>query len=84
MLDAPVKGSNIGTYSPFLLKGIVSENGDDIPITILRDSGSLQTLIRAGITTGEETGKFVVLGSLWGQGSAPLIKVYLDSVCFRG
>ncbi|KAK3869405.1 hypothetical protein Pcinc_025278, partial [Petrolisthes cinctipes] len=84
LLDVSAEGSHIGAYSPFLSRGFVLENNDNIPITILRDSGSLQTLIRSGITTGEETGKFVVLGSLWGQGSAPLIKIHLNSDCFCG
>ncbi|KAK3875349.1 hypothetical protein Pcinc_019795 [Petrolisthes cinctipes] len=83
LLDVSAEGSHIGAYSPFLSRGFVLEN-NNIPITILRDSGSLQTLIRSGITTGEETGKFVVLGSLWGQGSAPLIKIHLNSDCFCG
>ncbi|KAK3881589.1 hypothetical protein Pcinc_013971 [Petrolisthes cinctipes] len=55
LLDVSAEGSHIGAYSPFLSRGFVLDNNDNIPITILRDSGSLQTLIRSGITTGEET-----------------------------
>ncbi|KAK3875339.1 hypothetical protein Pcinc_019785 [Petrolisthes cinctipes] len=84
LLDVSAEGSHIGAYSPFLSRSFVLKNNDNIPITILQDSGSLQTLIRSGITTGEETGKFVVLGFLWGQGSAPLIKIHLNSDCFCG
>jgi len=53
-------------------------------VTILRDSGSLQTLIRGGVAAGEETGKFVALGSLYGRGSVPLFKLHLNSECFCG
>ncbi len=80
----PGEDTSTGSYAPFLSKGYVIEGGEKTPITILRDSGSLQTLIRAGVAAGVDTGKHVVLGSLWGQGSAPLVQLYLDSNCFCG
>jgi len=73
------KDPNGGTFGAFMSKGTVSVNGDTTPITILKDSESLQTLIRAGIAAGEETGKLVVLGCLWDSGSAPLVRLHLDT-----
>ena len=75
---------NLGTYGAFLSSGTVTSKGDTASITVLRDTGSLQTLLRAGVVEGEETGKFVVLTSIWGRGSVPLFKVSLDTTGFVG
>ena len=53
-------------------------------MNILRDSGALQTLLRTGVTTGEETGGWVILSSIGGRNSASLVRIYLDSDCFQG
>ena len=85
-VNAPVsdKDPNLGTYGAFLSTGTVSAKGNLVPVSVLRDTGSLQTLIRKGVITGEPTGKFVVLSTLWGQNSAPLINVTLDTTCYSG
>ncbi|KAG7168621.1 hypothetical protein Hamer_G025532, partial [Homarus americanus] len=49
-----------------------------------RDSGCLQTLIKEGVVAARKTDKYVVLGSLWGQGVAPLFLVRVKSSCFSG
>lgn len=69
-----------------MFKEFVSVNGDKTPITILRDSGSLQiTMIRVGITARQVTGKHVVLGSLQRTRYCPfLVKEHLDSDCYCG
>ncbi|KAG7164150.1 hypothetical protein Hamer_G014280, partial [Homarus americanus] len=67
-----VKDPNVGTFRPFLSQGTVEVDGVETPVTILRDSGCLQTLIKEGVVAARKTDKYVVLGSLWGQGAAPL------------
>ena len=71
-------------YRAFISQGVVKTAGKEQPVTILRDTGALQTLIRAGITEGEVTNEFLVLSSIWGCNSAPLIKIDLVSDCFVG
>ncbi|KAG7160633.1 hypothetical protein Hamer_G026341 [Homarus americanus] len=66
------KYPDVGTFRPFLSQGTVEIDGVETPVTILRDSGCLQT------------DKYVVLGSLWGQGVAPLVLVRVKSSCFSG
>ncbi|KAG7161044.1 hypothetical protein Hamer_G026636, partial [Homarus americanus] len=59
-------------------------DGVDTPVTILRDSGCLQTLIKEGVVAARKTDKYFVLGSLWGQGVAPLVLVRVKSSCCSG
>ncbi|KAG7178179.1 hypothetical protein Hamer_G003968 [Homarus americanus] len=77
------KDPDVGTFRPFLSQGTV-EVGVEIPVTTLRDSGCLQTLIKEGVVAARKTDKYVVLGSLWGQGVAPLVLVRVKSSCFSG
>ncbi|KAG7153766.1 hypothetical protein Hamer_G009449, partial [Homarus americanus] len=53
---------DVGTFRPFLSHGTV-EVGVETPVTILRDSGCLQTLIKESVVTARKTDKYVVLGS---------------------
>ncbi|KAG7153949.1 hypothetical protein Hamer_G029586, partial [Homarus americanus] len=62
----------------------VEVDGVETPVTILRDLGCLQTLIKESVVAARKTGKYVVLGSLWGQGVAPLVSVRVKSSCFSG
>ncbi|KAG7165813.1 hypothetical protein Hamer_G030069, partial [Homarus americanus] len=71
------KDPDVGTFRPFLSQGTVEVDGVETPVTILRDSGCLQTLIKEGVVAARKTDKYVVLGSLWSQGAAPL---YLSSL----
>ena len=71
-------------YRAFVSRGSVSGGGVTRPVNILRDSGALQTLLRAGMTTGEEIGEWVILSSIGGRNSAPLVRIHLDSDCFQG
>ncbi|KAG7154587.1 hypothetical protein Hamer_G014933, partial [Homarus americanus] len=64
------KDPDVGTFRPFLSQGTVEVDGVKTPVTILRDSGCLQTLIKEGVVAARKTDKYVVLGSLWGQGIA--------------
>ncbi|KAG7176736.1 hypothetical protein Hamer_G030405, partial [Homarus americanus] len=75
------KDPDVGT---FLSQGTVEVDGVETPVTILRDSGCLQTLIKESVVAARKTGKYVVLGSLWGQGVAPLVSVRVKSSCFSG
>ncbi|KAG7157152.1 hypothetical protein Hamer_G009986, partial [Homarus americanus] len=79
-----VKDPDVGTFRPFLSHGTVEVDGVDTPVTILRVSGCLQTLIKEGVVAARKTDKYVVLGSLWGQGVAPLVLVHVKSSCFSG
>ncbi|KAG7156766.1 hypothetical protein Hamer_G006782, partial [Homarus americanus] len=67
------KGPDVGTFRPFLSQGTVEVDGVETPVTILRDSGCLQTLIKERVVAARKTDKYVDLGSLWGQGVAPLV-----------
>ena len=71
-------------YNSFISGGSITGNGITKPVRILRDSGALQTLLKAGVVTGEETGEWVVLSSIGGHVSAPLVRVHLESDCFKG
>ncbi|KAG7165035.1 hypothetical protein Hamer_G004787, partial [Homarus americanus] len=42
------------------------------------------TLIKESVVPARKTDKYVVLGSLWGQGVAPLVLVRVKSSCFSG
>ncbi|KAG7175938.1 hypothetical protein Hamer_G031682, partial [Homarus americanus] len=75
------KDPDVGT---FLSQGTVEVDGVETPVTILRDLGCLQTLIKESVVAARKTGKYVVLGSLWGQGVAPLVSVRVKSSCFSG
>ncbi|KAG7169792.1 pol Retrovirus-related Pol polyprotein from transposon-like 11, partial [Homarus americanus] len=77
------KDPDFGTFRPFLSQGTV-EVGVETPVTILRDSGYLQTLIKEGVVAARKTDKYVVLGFLWGQGVVPLVLVRVKSSCFSG
>ncbi|KAG7157635.1 hypothetical protein Hamer_G031847 [Homarus americanus] len=79
-----VKDPDVGTFRPFLSQGTVEVDGVETPVTILRDLGCLQTLIKEGVVAARKTDKYVVLGSLWGQGVAPLVLVHVKSSCFSG
>ncbi|KAG7176795.1 hypothetical protein Hamer_G028838, partial [Homarus americanus] len=57
------KDPDVGT---FLSQGTVEVDGVETPVTILRDLGCLQTLIKESVVAARKTGKYVVLGSLWG------------------
>ncbi|KAG7178155.1 hypothetical protein Hamer_G003939, partial [Homarus americanus] len=70
------KDSDVGTFRPFLSQGTVEVDGVETPITILRDSGCLQTLIKEGVVAARKTDKYVVLGTLWSQGIANVACVH--------
>ncbi|KAG7155724.1 hypothetical protein Hamer_G022197, partial [Homarus americanus] len=78
------KDLDVGTFRPFLSQGTVEVDGVETPVTILRDSGCLQTLVKEGVVAARKTGKYVILGSLWDQGVAPLVLVRVKSSCFSG
>ncbi|KAG7172060.1 hypothetical protein Hamer_G001045, partial [Homarus americanus] len=78
------KDPDVGTFRPFLSQGTVEVDGVETPVTILRDSGCLQTLIKEGVLAARKTDNYVILGSLWGQGVAPLVLVCVKSSCFSG
>ncbi|KAG7168452.1 hypothetical protein Hamer_G002511, partial [Homarus americanus] len=78
------KDPDVGTFRPFLSQGTVEVDGVETPVIIFRDSGCLQTLIKEDVVASRKTDKYVVLGSLWGQGVAPLVLVRVKSSCFSG
>ncbi|KAG7178263.1 hypothetical protein Hamer_G029491, partial [Homarus americanus] len=79
-----VKDPDVGTFRPFLSQGTVEVDGVETPVTILRDSGCLQALIKESVVAARKTDKYVILGSLWGQGVAPLVLLCVKSSCFSG
>ena len=71
-------------YHAFLSKGAITGSGLTRPVNILRDSGAIQTLLRADVVTWEKTGEWVVLSSVGSRSTAPLVRVHLNSDCFGG
>ncbi|KAG7169803.1 hypothetical protein Hamer_G030571, partial [Homarus americanus] len=59
------KDPDVGTFRPFLSQGTVEVDGVETAVTILRDSGCLQTLIKEGVVVARKTDKYVVLGFFW-------------------
>ncbi|KAG7170748.1 hypothetical protein Hamer_G031326, partial [Homarus americanus] len=51
------KDPDVGTFSPFLSQGTVEVDGVETPVTILRDSGCLQTLIKEGVVAVRKADK---------------------------
>ncbi|KAG7154584.1 hypothetical protein Hamer_G020007, partial [Homarus americanus] len=74
------KDPEVGTFRPFLSQGTVEVDSVETPVTILRDSGCLQTLIKESVVAARKTDTYVVLGSLWGQGVAPLVLLLVAGV----
>ncbi|KAG7178272.1 hypothetical protein Hamer_G026309, partial [Homarus americanus] len=62
------KDPDVGTFRPFLSQGTVEVDGVETP----------------GVVAARKTDKYFVLGSLWGQGVAPLVLVRVKSSCFSG
>ncbi|KAG7164530.1 hypothetical protein Hamer_G027259, partial [Homarus americanus] len=57
MLKSFAKDPDVGTFRPFLSQGTVEVDGVETPVTILRDSGCLQTLIKEGVVAARKTNK---------------------------
>ncbi|KAG7165503.1 hypothetical protein Hamer_G026857, partial [Homarus americanus] len=51
------KDPDVGTFRPFLSQGTVEVDGVETPVTILRDSGCLQTPIKEGVVAVRKTDK---------------------------
>ncbi|KAG7168706.1 hypothetical protein Hamer_G024835, partial [Homarus americanus] len=51
------KDPDVGTFRPFLSQGTVEVDGVETPVTILRDSGCLQTLIKESVVAARKTDK---------------------------
>ena len=77
-------------YNPFILKGYVSlsENGDKVPVNILRDTGATQSLLVEGILPLSDTTATGTTVQIQGIGlgvmSVPLHVVYLSSDLITG
>ncbi|KAG7169517.1 pol Retrovirus-related Pol polyprotein from transposon-like 12, partial [Homarus americanus] len=52
------KDPDVGTFRPFLSQGTVEVDGVETPVTILRDSGCLQTLNKEGVVEAKKTDKY--------------------------
>ena len=76
--------AGVGTYEPFLSSGTIMGDWGKREIQILRDSGALQTLLLEGVVPTKETGKRVMIRSLWGVCSVPLVETYLWSSLYVG
>ena len=77
-------------YNPFVFKGYISltENGDKVPVKILRDTGATQSLLVEGVlplSDSTDTGTSVqIQGIELGVMSVPLHVVYLSSDLITG
>ncbi|KAG7173311.1 Zinc finger CCCH domain-containing protein 4-like 1, partial [Homarus americanus] len=72
------KDPDVGTFSPFLSQGTVEVDGVETPTRVVSKLSS------KSVVAARKTDKYVVLGSLWGQGVAPLVLVRVKSSFFSG
>lgn len=83
-LSSVSKDPDSGTYRPFLSVGSITHDGQTVPVTVLRDTGALISLLRADVALGRKTGKFIDVAGVSGTFSAPLVHLYLDSTSYNG
>lgn len=74
----------VGNYDAFLSKGLISNGEHREEVIMLRDSGALQSLLIKGIIPVESSDKTVLVNSLWGLDSVPLVTIHLESELFSG
>ena len=79
---APV--SEVRMSNPFISSGFVDAEGKSVPVTVLRDTGAMQSLIRDDVVSGVDTGKRVLLRGITGQATVPLRRYVLRTDCFSG
>ncbi|XP_076032451.1 uncharacterized protein LOC143020172 [Oratosquilla oratoria] len=70
-------------YQPFLFQGWISIGGDRKRVTILRDSGALQSLILSGLVKSPVVGGSVTISSLGGLAKVPLVSIDLQSPLYE-
>ncbi|KAK3868229.1 hypothetical protein Pcinc_026358 [Petrolisthes cinctipes] len=74
----------VGNYDAFLSEGLISCGENREEVTMLRDSGALQSLLLKGVVPVEKSGKTVLVNSLWGLDAVPLVTIHLESELFSG
>ena len=80
----------VDSYRPFIMKGSVSlvQGGEEVPVTILRDTGAFDSFIQAGVlplTNDSDTGdKVPIRGIDMNILLVPLHKVMLKCELFQG
>ncbi|KAK3884121.1 hypothetical protein Pcinc_011594 [Petrolisthes cinctipes] len=74
----------VGNYDAFLSEGLISCGENREEVTMLRDSGALQSLLLNGVVPVEKSGKTVLVNSLWGLDAVPLVTIHLESELFSG
>ncbi|XP_071520846.1 uncharacterized protein [Panulirus ornatus] len=79
-----VKDPFCGNYNAFLSEGYVSRCGVRRKVTVLRVSGSLQSLMLDGLVPRGEFGDRVLLDGLSGPKEAPLVDVRVETDLFTG
>ena len=76
-------------FGPFRSEGAVavSEEGEQVPVEVLRDTGAGQTLVRQGAVSFIDeclTGEYTLLGSIGGAVVAPLARLFLRTALVTG
>lgn len=85
-----VAGKPDSVFVPFIMDGFVSltQDGHEVPIVILRDSATSQSLILEGVLSFSNKSSMqsdiLVLGVVWQYVGVPLHTVYLDSKLVSG
>ncbi|KAK4307271.1 hypothetical protein Pmani_020933 [Petrolisthes manimaculis] len=74
----------VGNYDAFLSEGLISCGEYSEEVTMLRDSGALQSLLLKGVVPVGKSGKTVLVNSLWGLDAVPLVTIHLESELFSG
>ncbi|KAK4322328.1 hypothetical protein Pmani_006913 [Petrolisthes manimaculis] len=74
----------VGNYDAFLSEGLISCGEYREEVTMLRDSGALQSLLLKEVVPVEKSGKTVLVNSLWGLDAVPLVTIHLESELFSG
>lgn len=72
------------TSNPFISRGCVDVEGKQVPVTVLRDTGAMQSLVRDTVVGGTDMGRQVLLRGITGQASVPLKRYELCTDCYSG
>ena len=82
--DGLVSSQIAPSFLPFTSKGFIETKDTKVPVTIFRDTGAMQTLLRKGVALGETTGRYIVLSSIFGKGAVPLCRISLTCDVYAG
>lgn len=69
---------------PFIHKGVVTVNGQEKEIVVLRDTGAQQTVLRSDLVPDSKSKEFVLCKGVSGSSTCPIAEVNLSCPLFKG